>query len=89
MIQELWNGLVAFITVFAIALFAASIASYRRARTPRLMFITAGFGLFAVKGLILTTSLFLPLALPLTLLSAGIADAGILGLLFVASVRPT
>lgn len=87
MIVEAWEWVVAFITVFSLALFFVSFTSWRRSGQTRILLVSTGFGLFAVKGLLLSLSLFYPTDLSLTLLATGTADAIILCLLFVASVR--
>lgn len=87
MITEAWQWIVAFITVFSLALFVVSFASWRRSGQTRILLVSTGFGLFAVKGILLSLSLFIPTNLSLTLLATGTADAIILCLLFVASVR--
>lgn len=84
---QAWEWVVAFITVFSLSLFLVSFASWRRSRQTRILLVSAGFGLFAVKGLMLSFSLFVPTPISVTLLATGMADAVILCLLFVASVR--
>ncbi|HWG92098.1 MAG TPA: hypothetical protein VNZ52_14710 [Candidatus Thermoplasmatota archaeon] len=86
---EAYNVLIAASTVFALALFVLSFMSYRRAGKPRLLLVAVGFGLLAVKGIVLSLSLFVPLGWPVTVFAMEAADAVVLGLLFVASVRPT
>jgi hypothetical protein len=50
--------LVAIITVLSILLLAISLIAYRRERTWRLLIISIVFGIFLIKGLILTLAIF-------------------------------
>jgi hypothetical protein len=52
------NVLLAAVSVFALALTGIAVLAYRRARDPHLMFLASAFGVFFVKGLLLTVFLF-------------------------------
>lgn len=55
--EELNNVLIAWITVFAFVLLIVSIIAYKRVRHLRLLFVSAAFVLFFIKGVLLTLSL--------------------------------
>lgn len=48
---------VAWITVFALAITVISALSYRRSRSRKVLLVTCAFGLFFVKGLLLSFGL--------------------------------
>ena len=54
---ELENVLRAAITVFAMVLLLVSLAAYRRIGNPRILFTSAAFGAFFVKGVLLSWEL--------------------------------
>ena len=49
--------IVAWITVFALAIMVISALSYRRSRSRKVLLVTCAFGLFFIKGLILSFGL--------------------------------
>lgn len=51
------NIIVAWITVFALAITIISAFSYRRSKSRKVLFVTCAFGLFFLKGLILSVGL--------------------------------
>jgi hypothetical protein len=52
------NVLLAAVSVFALALTVIAILAYRRARDSHLVFLASAFGVFFLKGLLLTLFLF-------------------------------
>lgn len=52
------NVLVAAVSVFALALSVIAILAFRRTRDIHILFLAAAFGVFFVKGLVLTLALF-------------------------------
>ena len=54
------NILRAMITVFALVLLVVSLAAYRRVRNHRILLTSAAFGLFLVKGILLSWELVDP-----------------------------
>ena len=82
------NVLLAAVSVFALALTVIAVLAYRRARDSHLVFLGAAFGVFFLKGLLLTIFLFsgtLGLG-PLFLLS-GSLDLAILALFYGFTLR--
>ncbi len=49
--------IVAWITIFALAITIISAFSYRRSKSRKVLFVTCAFGLFFIKGLILSVGL--------------------------------
>ncbi len=49
--------IVAWITVFALAITMISFFSYKRSRSRKVLIVTCAFGLFFIKGLILSIGL--------------------------------
>lgn len=74
--------------IFAAFLLALSLIAYRNVRSKRLLFVSAAFGLFALRALVARADLFIPevesTAIELALALAGF---GILALFFLAIVR--
>lgn len=52
------NVLAAWIMIFSIALTAVAAVAYSRTRNKRVLLVMLAFALFAVKGVVLTMSLF-------------------------------
>lgn len=50
--------IIAFVTVFACALFIIGIIAYRRTRINKLLLVTVAFGLFTIKGIIMSIGLY-------------------------------
>ena len=80
--------LVPWVTIFSFVLFLIAIISYNRTRNKRLIFVTSAFGLFFIKGILLTVGLYFPLILsvhedPLIL----IIDIGLLLALYFGILR--
>ena len=74
--------------IFAVFLLALSLIAYRNVRSKRLLFVSAAFGLFAIRALITRADLLIlevqSTAIELALALSGF---GILALFFVAIVR--
>ena len=52
------NVVLAAVSVFALALTVISLFAFRRTRDAHLLFLAAAFGVFFVKGIVLTIALF-------------------------------
>ncbi len=84
--------LVGAITLFSAVLFVIGILSYKRTKARKVLFITVGFGLFLLKGLVTAIGLYTPLiadfvipnsaVIPFDILLA--LDLGILVILYLA-----
>lgn len=48
------------IPVLALILFAVSVQSYRRTRTPRVLFFASAFGVYFLKSLFIGSELLIP-----------------------------
>ena len=77
-----------FLMVFAIGLCIISLLSYLKTKNKKLLFVTAVFFLFIIKGILLSASLFI--TIPLELISIQILsvfDLIVLLLLFMATLK--
>ncbi|HYU06595.1 MAG TPA: hypothetical protein VEM77_05400 [Thermoplasmata archaeon] len=82
------NVFLAAVSVFALALTVISVLAFRRSRDAHLVFLAAAFGVFFVKGLVLTIALFVqPLSLGQFFLLSGALDLVILGLFYGFTLR--
>ena len=78
----------AFITVFSIGLLLVSLASYRRSKNTKLLFVSLVFFVFLIKGLLLSFGLvYDDLSSILSSEYMGLFDLAILILLFIATLR--
>jgi hypothetical protein len=74
--------------LFALLLLSISLTAYRRTRVKWMLFVSAGFALFAAKTLVQRIDLILPNAdIPSVELSLTIMDLVILLLFFMALVK--
>ncbi len=85
------NVVLAAVSVFALALTVISVFAFRRTRDAHLLFLAAAFGVFFVKGIVLTIALF---SAPLTVeqygrifVLSGALDLVILGLFYGFTLR--
>ena len=78
----------AFITIFSLGLLMVSVASYRKYKNGKLVFISLVFVLFLIKGVLLSISLFVPehTVVP-TGFNGMLFDLIILILLFLATLK--
>lgn len=83
---ELQSGAMAWATVLSLALFVIALLSYRRSGERRILLITAAFGLFFVKNLVLSYLLFAGQAGSFPLSSA-LLDTAVLLSFYVALFR--
>ncbi len=58
LVPELQSGAMALATVLSLALLIIAILSYRRAREGRILLVSAAFGIFFVKNLLLSYLIF-------------------------------
>lgn len=72
--------------LLATALFVVTLLAYKRSKNKRLIFVSAAFALFALKGFILSLEMFLG-DMPWTDIVASSLDFVILLTFFVAIVR--
>ena len=78
----------AFITIFSLGLLLVSLASYRRYKNIKLLFVTIVFLVFFVKGVLLSIGLFYEeIEGFVTDIYGGLFDLTILILLFIATLR--
>lgn len=78
----------AFVTIFSLGLLAVSLASYRKYRNMKLLFVSLVFLIFLVKGILMSLSLFFGDIVALdSILYNGLIDLGILLLLFIATLK--
>jgi hypothetical protein len=74
--------------IFAALLIVLSLTAYRNVRAKRLLFVSAAFGLFAVRALLSQVDLFIPEAQAATIeLVLAVSGFGILALFFMAIVK--
>jgi len=74
--------------IFAAILLALSLIAYRNVRSKRLLFVSAAFGLFALRTLVARLNLFIPEAeSSLIELALAISGFAILALFFVAIMK--
>jgi hypothetical protein len=82
------NVLLAAVSVFAFALTLIAVIAFRRTRDGHLVFLAAAFGVFFLKGLILTLFLFSPtIDLRQTFVLSGVLDLVILALFYGFTLR--
>lgn len=58
MLYYIQDVLIAWITVFALTLLVIGVVSYRRTANRKILYITVGFALFFIKGVILSVGLY-------------------------------
>jgi hypothetical protein len=78
----------AFITIFALGLFLVSLASYRKYKNLKLLFVSLVFIIFLIKGILLSLSLFYnEIAEITTNTYYALSDLIVLILLFIATLK--
>lgn len=78
----------AFVTIFSLGLLIVSLASYRKYKNLKLLFVSAVFFVFLIKGIGMSVLLFFgDIALISSLISLGVFDLIILILLFIATLK--
>lgn len=77
----------AFITVLALALTIISFLSYRRKGVRKLLYISCGFALFFVQGLVLSAALIMESVNDNLHLSVALLNSLILLILYLSVVR--
>jgi len=78
----------AFITVFSLGLLIVSLLSYRKYKNTKLLFVSAVFLVFLIKGVLFSLGLFYSqIADILSSSYAGLFDLIILVLLFIATLK--
>jgi hypothetical protein len=76
------------ITVFALGLFIVSLASYKKHKNQKLLFICLVFFIFLIKGILLSLGMFSPqLATLASNPYVGLFDLVILATLFIATLK--
>jgi hypothetical protein len=82
------NVLLAAVSVFALALTVIAVLAFRRTRDVHLIFLAAAFGVFSVKGLLLTLLFFTStVGLSAFFLLSGFLDLAILALFYGFTLR--
>lgn len=83
------NIVIAWITVFAFAMLVISLRAFRRSKHRKILFVSGAFGIFFIKGIILTLGLFYEdkISSSSLWLLASLFDLGVLILLFVATLK--
>jgi len=78
----------ALITIFSIGLLVVSLASYKKYKNLKLLFVSLIFGILLIKGILLSIGLFNEDYLFLNSMPySGLFDLGILVLLFIATLK--
>ncbi len=79
----------AFVTIFSVGLLVVSIASYRKYKNLKLLFVSLVFFIFLIKGILLSLGLFYEEIEVLTNTSTyiGLFDLVILIMLFLATLK--
>jgi len=78
----------AFITIFSVGLLAVSLASYKKYKNVKLLFVSLVFLVLLIKGILLSLSLFTEELVVFTSIPyAGMFDLIILILLFIATLK--
>ena len=79
----------AFVTIFSVGLLVVSIASYRKYKNLKLLFVSLVFFIFLIKGILLSLGLFYEEIELLTNTSTyiGLFDLVILIMLFLATLK--
>jgi hypothetical protein len=82
------NVVYAFIVVFSLTLAVIAVKAFRESGNSKMMLIAAAFGLFLMKGILLSVQLFTNV-LNLTNLwvFSGLLDIGILCAIFLATLK--
>jgi hypothetical protein len=82
------NVLLAAVSVFALALTGIAVVAFRRSGDSHLVFLAAAFGVFSLKGLLLTIFLFTnAIDLAGIFVLSGFLDLVILGLFYGFTLR--
>lgn len=88
LIAEVINFLIAWVTVFSLALFIIGYVSYRRTGHPKLLAVSIAFLLFFIKGVVMALGLYFPGIVNVTTeLESILLDVVILLTLYYATVR--
>ena len=78
----------AFVTIFSVGLLAISLASYRKYKNLKLIFVSLVFLVFFIKGILLSLSLFQEEMIVINSSQfIGLFDLIILILLFIATLK--
>ena len=76
------------ITIFSLAILLLSFVSYKKYKNTKLLFITAAFFVFLMKGLLLSLSIFVSELEGIhTSPYFGLFDVFILALLFISTIK--
>jgi hypothetical protein len=87
-VRELVNFLIAWVTVFSLALFVIGFLSYRRTGNPKLLAVSTAFLLYFIKGIVMALGLYFPDIVTITTqLPTILLDVLILLTLYYATVR--
>ncbi len=82
------NIILAAVSVFALALTSIAVLAFRRTRDGHIVYLAAAFGVFFVKGLLLTIALFTEtVGLAQLLIVSGSLDLVILALFYGFTLR--
>jgi len=78
----------AFITIFSIGLLAVSLASFKKYKNMKLLFVSLVFFVFLIKGILLSIGLFYEdITIIFSSTYIGLFDLIILVLLFIATLK--
>ena len=81
------NVFAAWILIFSVALTVVAAVAYSRIRNQRVLMVTLAFALFAVKGMVLTLSLFFEDVSDMYLVVAVVMDTIIIVLLALTVLK--
>ena len=88
LVDEVINFLIAWVTVFSLALFIIGYVSYRRTGHPKLLAVSIAFLLYFIKGVVMALGLYFPDIVNVTTeLESILLDVVILLTLYYATVR--
>jgi hypothetical protein len=87
-IEEIINFLIAWVTVFSLALFVIGYVSYRRTKHPKILAVSIAFLLYFIKGIVMAVGLYFPHLIAITTeLPSILLDVVILLTLYYATLR--
>jgi len=88
LVDEVINFLIAWVTVFSLALFVIGYIAYRRTGHPKLLAVSLAFVLYFIKGVVMALGLYYPEIVNVTTeLPSILLDVVILLTLYYATVR--
>lgn len=82
------NIIYAFVVVFSLTLAAVAFQAFRRSKNSKILLVAVAFALFLAKGFLFTAQLFTDaLSQEVLWIGSGLLDIGILGTIFIATLK--